>query len=518
MIDFIFDISTFWIRKLFEFWNRKSPTSIAKQKLLTAETYEEWLAGAYYLDRLTGSDLWRHNFSSTKYDYRLISERLKELKDARENDDVEQLLKLFRTGGFLRSFGGIAGRELYNRSYAGTKMLIEDYISEVLHCLHYLDQAPFSQHQLTSNQLKLDFFHDSRQAFGSTALILQGGSLFGLCHLGVVKGMYFKGLLPRIISGSAVGAVVASLICTLTNEELAETLMNIPESLSQIDRLNTDVDERYGSVIENVVSKGYSQDILVFMKYVKDHIGDLTFEEAYLQTKKILNIIVHPTDRSIPSLLNYVTAPNVVIWSAIYASIGTGVLSDNVSLYIKDLTNRVIPMKASSSPDCVFLTPQKANERHNAESPYTRVTELFNVNNFVISLARPYLAPLIVNDIKHKTGWKVKRVLQRLLGLELQHRVELMDRTGMLFSFVKRLAVDEKAPKNGSEVTIVPELRTLVRDFGRVFDVHRTHENIPYWILVGERSVWPVLPILWTRCAVEFTLDDLFNKKKRRHV
>jgi TAG lipase/lysophosphatidylethanolamine acyltransferase len=506
------------VKKAVHLWHRKSPVDVAKTRLFVAENYEQWQAGAYYLDRLTGSDLWRHNFTSKKYDYRLISERLKSLKEARQTGDVDVLLKLFRTGSFLRNFGGISNRELFNRSYAGTKILIEDYITEVLHCLEYLDEVDFHDHELTSNQLKLDFFHDARQAFGSTALVLQGGSLFGLCHLGVMKALYFKGLLPRIISGSAIGAVVASLVCTLTNDELADTLTNISESLSKIDRLNTDVDERYGSVIENVITKGYSQDILVFMKYVKDHLGDITFEEAYVKTDKILNIIVHPTDKAVPTLLNYVTTPNVVIWSALYASIGTGVLSDHVSLYIKDINNEIVSASFNAGKPCTFLTPQKANERPGEESPYTRVTELFNVNNFIVSLARPYLAPLIVNDIKHKSGWKPLRMVQRLLGMELQHRVDLMDRTGMLFSFIKRMAVDEKTPKNSSEVTIVPELRTLVKDFGRVFDVHRTLENIPYWIHVGEKSVWPVLPILWTRCAVEFTLDNLHNRRRRRRV
>ncbi|CEP22293.1 TGL3 [Cyberlindnera jadinii] len=503
-------------QKLVHLWHRKSPVSIAKTKLLVAEDYEQWQAGAYYLDRLNGSDLWRHNFTSKKYDYRLISERLKALKQARQSGDLDALLKLFRMGSFLRNFGGISNRELFNRSYAGTKILIEDYISEVLHCLEYLDDVPFSDYELTSNQLKLDFFHDARQAFGSTALVLQGGSLFGLCHLGVVRALYFKGLLPRIISGSAVGAVVASLVCTLTNQELAETLTNISDSISQIDRLNNDVDERYGSIIENVITKGYSQDILVFMKYVKDHLGDITFEEAYMKTDKILNIIVHPTDKAVPSLLNYVTTPNVLIWSALYASIGTGVLSDHVDLHVKNLDNDIVPATFTNGKPCEFLTPQKGSESYSAESPYTRVTELFNVNNFIVSLARPYLAPLIVNDIKHQNGWKPIRMMQRLFGLELQHRFELLDRTGLLFSFIKRLAVDEKMPQNSSEVTIVPELRTLVRDFGRVFDVHRTMENIPYWILVGEKSVWPVLPILWTRCAVEFTLDNIHENRRRR--
>lgn len=490
--------------------------NVAKQDLLKAETYEEWQVQASHLDRLIGSGLWRHNFTSKKYDYQLISDRLSTLREARVTGDVYLLLKLFRTGSFLRNFGGIANRELFNRSYAGTKTLIEDYISEVLHCLHYLDEVGLHDHQLTSNQLKLNFFHDARQSFGSTALILQGGSLFGLCHLGVVKALYFKGLLPRIISGSAMGATVAALVCCLTNDELATRLSSVTEDISKIDRLNTDVDERYGSIIENVITKGYSQDILVFMKYVQGIVGDMTFEEAYLKTEKILNIIVHPTDKAIPNILSYVSAPNILIWSAVYASIGSNVLKDDVKLYVKDLQNEIVPYSFNTKNPYVFLSPQKASESPVNESPYTRVTELFNVNNFIVSLARPYLAPLIINDIKHKNGWKIQRMFHRLIGLELQHRVDLLDRAGILWSVIKRLAVDEKTPKNSTEVTIVPELRALVRDFGRVFDVHRTMENIPYWILVGERSVWPALPILWTRCAVEFTLDDLYNRRRRR--
>ncbi|KAH3674698.1 hypothetical protein WICMUC_003114 [Wickerhamomyces mucosus] len=515
IIDFIFDISTFWIRKVIDIWRTKSPMSIAKQTMKKAESYEEWKISAHYIDRLTGSDLWRHNFTSKKYDYRLIADRLNSLREAKKNKDIPQLLRLFRTGGFLRNFGGISNKQLYNRSYTGTKILIEEYIAEILDSLHYLDEVKIQEYDLSSNQLKLDFFHDARQSFGSTALILQGGSLFGLCHLGVVKALYFKGLLPRIISGSAVGAVVAAFISVLKNQDLASTLVSLPKLLSEIDRLDTDVDERYGSVIENVVTKGYSQDILIFIRYVKNVIGDMTFEEAYIKTTKILNVIIHPTDQSIPSLLNYVTAPNVVIWSALCASIGTGVLSDSVSLYVKDLNNNIIPYGHTDITDNVFLNPHQANERGDSnESPYTRVTELFNVNNFIVSLARPYLAPLIVNDIKHQTGWKLKRIFQRLMGLELHHRVELLDRMGFLLSLIKRAAVDEKTPKNASEIVIVPELRTLVRDCGRVFDVHRTLENIPYWILVGERSVWTVLPVLWARCAVEFTLDDLYNRRR----
>ncbi len=62
-----------------------------------------------------------------------------------------------------------------------------------------------------SIQLKLDFIHDTRQAFGRSTLVLQGGAIFGLCHLGVVKALFLRGLLPRIITGTATGALIAAL-------------------------------------------------------------------------------------------------------------------------------------------------------------------------------------------------------------------------------------------------------------------------------------------------------------------
>lgn len=505
---------------------------------------------------------------------------------------------------------------------------------------------------MNTKQLKLDFFHDARQSFGCTALLLQGGSLFGLCHLGVVKALYFKGLLPRIIGGSAVGAAVASLVCTLTDQELIPILVSPADVMCNIDRLNHDVDERYGNVIENVVKKGYSQDILIFLKFVRDTIGDLTFEEAYLKTEKILNIVIHPTHQSIPLLLNYITAPNVIIWTAIYASIGTGVLSDNVKLYVKDFNNNIVPKLPSF--DIKFLKPQEVNYlqqyfatpatsnstdptmppnstntlRYKATSPYTRLTELFNVNHFIISLARPYLAPLISNDLKHyhnyntvqylkseskvkspptttnlsasssdsssipasgtpappptatsdlqslsdsldeshhnqkstfnlinsndprlpnlsttssaassksnshaahvsiestarDTNYNFRKHLENIIGLEIQHRLQVLNKLGILSDFIKRLCIDEKPTNPQSltsirEITIVPELLYLLKDFGRVFDVHKTMENIPYWVLVGEKSVWPLFPLLLTRCSIEFALDDLYNIHRKR--
>lgn len=563
LVDFILDISLFWVKRLYSIYRSKDRLKELTKNLDAVQTYQEWKANAQQIDQITNMDLWRQNFISKHYDYILIDDRIKLLRNARASGNPQVIMSLLRLG-LIRNFGGITQKRLYTKSYMGTKFKIEEYITEVLTCLSYLNElitlSGLTTEETYSKQLKLDFFHDTRQLFGSTALILHGGSLFGLCHLGVVRALYFKGLLPRVIGGSAVGAAVASLVCTLSDDELTPVLVSITDVMGNIDLLNHDVDERYGNIIENVVKKGYSQDILIFLKYVRDTIGDITFEEAYLKTEKILNIVVHPTHPLVPSLLNYITAPNVIIWTAIYASIGTGVLSDNVKLYVKDFNNNIVP---KSDYHVTFLKPQDVSYQQQYFSkkdepvsnkglfkdnttPYTRLTELFNVNHFIISLARPYLAPLLNNDLKHHHTSQGKKAsikwilsdeddassdqnvlmkstsatffkhLRLAIGLEIQHRLDVMDKLGILPDVVKRFCIDEKpaTPKSLTSnrgITIVPQLRYLLKDFGRVFDVHKTMENIPYWVLVGERSVWPVFPLLWSRCAIEFALDDLYN-------
>lgn len=549
LIDFMLDIWMFWFKKLYHVHRQRDELKEALGLLQNVQNYHEFKGVVTEIDRLTNMDLWRQNFVSQHYDYLLIDDRTSVLKEARLAGDTRLMMSLLRSG-LIRNFAGIAQKKLYTKSYLGTKFKIQEYILEVLECLAYLNESrsePEDDFIMNSKQLKTNFFHDARQSFGCTALILQGGSLFGLCHLGVVRALYFRGLLPKVIGGSAIGAAVASLVCTLPDDELVAVLMDITEVMGDIDQLNHDVDERYGNVIENVVRKGYSQDILIFLKFVRDTIGDLTFEEAYLKTQRILNVVVHPVGVGHPTLLNCITAPNVIIWTAIYASIGTGVLSDNVQLYVKGFNGEI-----RGADPMTFLKPQDASYLHSFGSPYTRLTELFNVNHFINSLARPYLAPLINNDLKHHNslgvvpekrvgGWNLKKEthlsaskmkqlpqdagsafskhVKNVVGMEVQHRLELLNKFGLLPEIIKRLCIDEK-PTNAMatslrEITVVPELRYLLKDFGRVFDVHRTMENIPYWILVGERSVWPIFPLLWSRCAIEFALDDLYNIHKQ---
>jgi NTE family protein len=67
---------------------------------------------------------------------------------------------------------------------------------------------------------KVRFFTDARQAYGRSALLLSGGGSLGLIHIGVVKRLYESSLLPRVISGSSIGALIAGLLGVHTDEEV----------------------------------------------------------------------------------------------------------------------------------------------------------------------------------------------------------------------------------------------------------------------------------------------------------
>lgn len=57
---------------------------------------------------------------------------------------------------------------------------------------------------------------------GRTGLLLSGGGLLGIMHTGTVIALHAAGLLPRVISGSSAGAIVAAVVCTRTEEELVQ--------------------------------------------------------------------------------------------------------------------------------------------------------------------------------------------------------------------------------------------------------------------------------------------------------
>ena len=77
-------------------------------------------------------------------------------------------------------------------------------------CLDYICSLP--DIKLARNK-KLEFFAETRHAFGRTGLIFSGGGNIGLYHHGVIKALYEEGLLPRIVAGTSAGSLFATFFC-----------------------------------------------------------------------------------------------------------------------------------------------------------------------------------------------------------------------------------------------------------------------------------------------------------------
>jgi TAG lipase/lysophosphatidylethanolamine acyltransferase len=72
-------------------------------------------------------------------------------------------------------------------------------------------------------------------------------------------------------------------------------------------------------------------------------------KEAFERTKRVLNITVSSTRKNeTPRLLNYLTAPNVLIWSAACCSAAVIGLYETVDLLAKDSNGDIVHWSPSS--------------------------------------------------------------------------------------------------------------------------------------------------------------------------
>ena len=508
-------------KKAFSWWTKKKPRDVLLEALASSNLYEEYEAVAFQLDEVLGYDLWRQNPTSKYYDYRLISERRRAIIEAREEDDILGLVSLLRSG-LVRNLGNITAPRLFNRAYAGTKLLIEDYITQVALAVDYVTSYPVTAESGLTTQNKLDVLHDTRQAFGRSVLVLQGGAIFGLCHLGVVKALHLRGLLPRIIAGTATGALIAALVGVHTEDELLDFLKGSSIDLTAFTN-KVEISSQstwYQTLLRRIQrfrKDGYFLDVDVLEQVVRANVEDLTFEEAYLKTKRVLNITVSTTGGGgVPDLLNYLTAPNVLIWSAALASnASASTLYKQVTLLCKDDNGNITPWEPSLSTK--FRPWTHAAYADPRDSPLHRIAELFNVNHFIVSQARPYLAPFLRSDLHHpnpkQNGRKhqLSMPILRIIVMEIQHRLNQLNELGVLPPSIRRFLLDEKVP--GQSLTLVPELTP--KDFFRLLE-NPTKDAVDYWIRRGERRVWPAVGALKVRCAVEVELDRGYQLVRRR--
>jgi predicted acylesterase/phospholipase RssA len=94
------------------------------------------------------------------------------------------------------------------------------------------------------------------------------------------------------------------------------------------------------------------QDILdgqALIKAVREFCGDLTFKEIHDNYKWNLNITVTDHINATNSrLLNYLTSPNVIIWSAAAASSAIPYIFEPQELMVKTINGDIIPYRPTN--------------------------------------------------------------------------------------------------------------------------------------------------------------------------
>lgn len=528
-------VSIFWAVLTFS-WHRRHVAINAALKDLkraskVAKTYEQWHDIQLEIDGLLGLDQWRQRNESRYYDWFKIAQQKREIERCQVNGDIINLCGMLRMHP-VRNLYNILSPRLYTKARAGTKLLIEDYIRQVQRCIS--DLAAISGTQAGFNsQTKMELFHDTSHAFGRSTLVLQGGSAFSMCHIGVVKALHLRALLPRIITGTATGALVAALVGVHSDDELLEVLAGKAIDLSSFQRSRLRSrklaeDAPAGTKWLQAVRRrgarflrtGHIFDIRVLEECAQDNLGNITFEEAFAKTGRILNVTVAlPEEIGIPQLLNYITAPNVLIWSAVVASIATSkALYAPVQLYCKNETGSTEPYIANDYPANIskqrMCSPRGGDELQGA--PLKRIGELFNVNHFIVSQTRPYVAPFVRAEQNYAGRSTFPNLVIRILSGEIFHLLHQLNSIGWLPTPLRRLLMDETIPSNSrwAKISLTPDL--TLKDFPALFDTPTEH-SLNQWIVRGERSVWPAIPELRVRCGIEFELERAYESVRRRN-
>jgi len=500
--------------------------NLAVERQHRATTFEEWRSSQVEIEqsrregKLSSSD--RAYFDQ-------LRERAENYAALQAAGDEYGLMFHLRSELMRKQAGGggySRNGSMFLRKNHTARRLIEEYQTHVCAALRYVatgsEGSPFSLAQ------RLAFINETRHAFGRTALLLSGGGAFGVKHLGVVAELHKQRLLPRIVSGTSAGSIVAGMLGVKTSSELSELLeggqvTKVVEKLTffglrrGVSGVGVDAMEqgRKSAPVEWDVRRGTRYltqaknllDSTVLSDSIVDLFGgEITFLEAFDRTGVVLCVTVTRADAKAPPLLcNYLTTPQMLVHSAVIASCAIPGVFEAVELMAMDRHGRIVPYFKTGG----FRWTDGGLQ---ADLPKQRLTELFNVNQFIVSQVNP-LAPLLVPpaDVGLPLIGEVLRLLKhQLVGL-VAGASQLCDGT-LVRPFGLR-GVDLILQEYEGHVTIyprwsLPELGGFLSNFDC--------ERVAAFIRDGEVATWPHVALIRSLCEIEFTLDEVAGDLGRR--
>lgn len=473
-----------------------------RNMMRTALTYEEWAHAAKMLDketpRLNESDL---------YDVELVKNKLEELRHRRQEGSLRDIIFCMRAD-LIRNLGNMCNPELHKGRLQVPK-LIKEYIDEVSTQLRMVCDSDSEELLLEE---KLAFMHETRHAFGRTALLLSGGASLGAFHVGVVKTLVEHKLVPRIIAGSSVGSIMCSIVATRSWPELQSFFEDSWHSLQFFDQMGG-----IFTVVKRVMTQGALHEIRQLQMMLRHLTSNLTFQEAYDMTGRVLGITVcSPRKHEPPRCLNYLTSPHVVIWSAVTASCAFPGLFEAQELMAKDRSGEIVPYHPPFhlGPDEGSGTPVRRWRDGSLESdlPMMQLKELFNVNHFIVSQANPHIAPLLrLKEIVRAYGGNFAAKLAHLTEMEVKHRCNQVLELGFPMGGLAKLFAQDWE----GDVTVV--MPATLAQYSKIIQ-NPSHGELQKAANQGRRGTWEKLSAIKANCGIELVLDEcvaLLNHMRR---
>ncbi|GJZ00317.1 triacylglycerol lipase SDP1 [Tanacetum coccineum] len=463
-----------------------------RNMMRAALTYEEWAHAAKMLDKETPK-LNEHDL----YDEELVRNKLQELRHRRQECSLRDIIFCMRAD-LIRNLGNMCNPELHKGRHQVPK-LIKEYIDEVSMQLRMVCDSDSDELLLEE---KLAFMHETRHAFGRTALLLSGGASLGAFHVGVVKTLVEHKLMPRIIAGSSVGSIMCAVVATRSWPELQSFFEDSWHSLQFFDQMGG-----IFNVFKRVMTLGALHDIRHLQVMLRNLTNNLTFQEAYDMTGRVLGITVcSPRKHEPPRCLNYLTSPHVVIWSAVTASCAFPGLFEAQELMAKDRSGEIVPYHPP-----FHWGPEEANGTSvrrwrdgslEIDLPMIQLKELFNVNHFIVSQANPHIAPLLrIKEFIRAYGGNFAAKLAQLVEMEVKHRCNQVLELGFpLGGLAKLFAQDWEG-----DVTVV--MPATLAQYSKIIQ-NPSHLELQKAANQGRRCTWEKLSAIKANCGIELALDE----------
>ncbi len=455
-----------------------------------AGSYEDWRDIALEFDQVSGLEEWKIRQTSEHYDHHLIRSRLNKLKELRKRkEDVELFYTL--NEGIHGNMGGMGRSALYNYSKFGTKKLIVEYIDEVVAALVHISRMEENE---VSFAEKLDFFRRASHCFGRSALMLSGGANFGMFHVGVVKALHEQKLLPTVISGSSAGYVVAAVVRTHSDEELAEYF-----------KLETIQHEAMKFMGWKKLFKG---EALLDGAHLEDSmakfIPELTFEEAFQKTGRAINISISPARMNHESrMLNATSSPNVYVRKGVLASTAVPGLFPPVTLVAKNYNGEPQPY----NPSRQWVDGTLSNDL-----PGKRLSRLYGVNHFIASQVNPHVIPFVSEKGKQRSMLQLiaetsAKTTKSVVSNVLKHSSDNLNSPALGYFLTQVHAMVSQ--DYTADITVTPDFKQLspLKLFA-----NPEQSDILDLVKAGERATWPKLEWIRNCTKISRTLDSIIEK------